>query len=125
MANELVGIWRLESWTVRDQDGAVSNLLGEQASGLFVITADGWLSAHLTGNEPVQVAPDQAITYLGYAGRCRMVGDHLVTTVEISSLPDWVGTEQVRDVELTGDTVVLRPPPIGSVWHELRWRRIA
>ena len=124
MANELVGTWRFESWTARNEDGAVSNLLGEQATGLAIITADGWLSAHLTGKEPVQVAPNQAVTYLGYAGPYQVVGDQVATTVEISSIPDWVGTEQVRDVELAGDTVVFRPPPVGGVQHELRWRRI-
>ncbi len=89
MANEPVGTWRFESWTARNEDGAVSNLLGEQATGFAIITAHGWLSVHLTGKEPVQVAPNQAVTYLGYAG------PHQV--VEISSIPDWVGTEQVRD----------------------------
>jgi hypothetical protein len=123
-ADELVGAWRFESWTVRNEDGAVSNLLGEHASGVVIITAAGWLSVHLTGEEPVQVAPGQAVTYVGYAGRYQLVGDRLVTMVEISSIPDWVGTEQVRDVELAGDTVVFRPPPGGGVRHELRWRRI-
>jgi hypothetical protein len=125
MANDVVGTWRLESWTVRHEDGAVSNALGEHGTGLAVFTADGWLSAHLTFDEPVQFAPDQAATYLGYAGRYRLVSDQLVTTVAISSIPAWVGTEQVRDVELAGDTLVLRPPPVGAVRHELRWRCIA
>jgi Lipocalin-like domain len=124
MANELVGTWRFESWTARNEDGAVSNLSGEHATGLAIITAHGWLSVHLTGNEPVQVAPNQAVTYLGYAGPYQMVGDQVVTTVEISSIPDWVGTEQVRNVELAADTVVFRPPPVGGVQHELPWRRI-
>jgi hypothetical protein len=124
MANGLVGTWRLESWTARNQDGAVLNPLGEHATGLAIITADGWLSVHLTGEEPVQVAPGQGVTYLGYAGPYQLVGDQLVTTVEISSIPAWVGTEQVRDVALAGDTVVFRAPPVGGVRHELRWRRI-
>jgi Lipocalin-like domain len=124
MANELVGAWRLESWTAHDEDGAVLHPLGEHATGLVIITADSWLSAQLMGKEPVQVAPDRAVTYLGYAGPYQVVGDQVVTTVEISSIPDWVGTEQVRDVALVGDTVVFRPPPVGGVQHELQWRRI-
>lgn len=99
--------------------------MGGQATGVAVITADGWLSVHLMGKEPVQVAPNQAITYLGYAGPYQLVADQVVTTVEVSSIADWVGTQQVREVELAGDTVVFRPPPVGGVQHELRWRRIA
>jgi hypothetical protein len=125
MANELVGTWRLESWTIHDQDGVVWDPLGEEGTGVLVITANGWLSAHLTLQEPVPVARNQTATYLGYAGRYRLVDKQLVTTVEISSVPDWVDTEQVREVELTGATLVLRPPTIGGVRHELRWRLIA
>lgn len=125
MANGLVGTWRFQSWTARNEAGEVFNPLGEQVSGLLVIGADGWLSVHMMGKEPVQVTPDQAATYLGYAGPYQLAGGQLVTTVEVSSIPDWVGTQQVRDVELAGDTVVLRPPPVGGMRHELRWRRIA
>jgi hypothetical protein len=123
MDSELVGAWRYQSWTARDPTGGVADL-GEPVSGLVVITADGWLSVHMMSSEPVQIAPGQTVSYLGYAGRYRMVGDQLVTDVEISSIPAWVGTQQVRDVELTGDVLMLAPPVVDSVRHELRWRRV-
>ncbi|HZD70681.1 MAG TPA: lipocalin-like domain-containing protein [Actinomycetes bacterium] len=125
MGGDLAGTWRLESWTIHDQDGTVWDPLGEEGTGVAVVAAEGWLSVHITLEEPVQVAANQAATYVDYVGRYRLDGDRLVTTVEISSISDWVGTEQARDVELTADTMVLRLPTGGGVRHELRWRRIA
>jgi Lipocalin-like domain len=122
MGNKLVGTWRYESWTAHGPTGAVATV-GELATGLLIITADGWLSVHLMNGESVHITPDLNVRYLGYAGPYRMAGDRLVTAVEISSVPTWVGTEQVRDVELTGDVLMLAPPVAGGVRHELRWRR--
>jgi hypothetical protein len=122
MGDQLVGTWRYQSWTAHGPTGPVATL-SERLTGLLVITADDWISVHLMSSEPVPFAPDLALTYLGYAGRYRMAGDQLVTAVEISSIPAWVGTQQVRDVELTGDMLILAPPVVAGVRNELRWRR--
>ena len=126
MSNELVGTWRLETWMIQEANRIVWHPLGRGGTGVMVITADGWLSAHLAPEESVPVAPNQRVAYLGYAGRYYygLVDSLLVTRVEISSVPEWVGNEQARDVELTGASLVLRPPIIDGATQELRWRRI-
>jgi Lipocalin-like domain len=45
----------------------------------------------------------------------------------MSSFPNWVGSEQMRFYELSGDELVLRTAPLliggDSIVNELRWRR--
>jgi hypothetical protein len=124
MPSALVGTWQLESWTARDEQGTSEHPFGPSPTGLLVITADGWMSVLLTASDrpnfptssnPFGEPPEQSaafVTCISYAGRYRSDGDRLMTTVYVSSIPNWVGTEQIREVELADDTLVLRPLPI-------------
>jgi hypothetical protein len=135
MPNELVGTWQLESWTARDERGAIEQPFGPNPTGLLVITAENWMSVLLTASDrpnfptssnPFGEPAEQSaafVTCISYAGRYRTDADHLVTTVYVSSIPNWVGTEQIREVELADDSLVLRPLPIavpqGSIRSEV------
>jgi Lipocalin-like domain len=50
--------------------------------------------------------------FVAYAGRYSFHGDRVVHHVELSLFPNWVGTDQERSVERTGDRLILsaRPP---------------
>jgi hypothetical protein len=135
---ELVGTWRLASF-VRHSGGRTEHPFGEQAVGLLLYTQDGRMSVHLASGDraplssldltelPEEEAALAFRTYLGYAGRYRISGDTVVHGVEVSSVPDWVGTELVRRVSTSGDALVLRTPEEltseGSVVWELQWLR--
>ena len=128
MSDQLAGSWQLQSWVARDEHGDVEKPFGDHPTGVLIITPDGWLSVHLaassrpdlaTGSTPLGEPAKQSaafLTYVAYAGRYRMDGDRLTTTVHVSLLPDWVGLEQIRSVELDGDLLVLRavPPPVAA-----------
>ena len=137
MSNELVGAWRLDSYTVRDEHGLEVRPLGEHPTGLLLITADGWMSAHVAAAAPDRpdfgsphtlADPDQQAaafrTYVGYAGRYRVDGERFITRVEVSPHPNWSGTEQVREMELTGDRLLLRGKVV-RMTADMRWRRVA
>jgi hypothetical protein len=132
---QLVGTWQLVTWTARTESGAVQLPFGERPLGVLVITADGWLSVHMSTQDrppfktfPIGEPAEQAAAfagYLGYAGPCRIEGNQLVTTVVVSSHPNLLGTEQARDLELTDDHVVLRATVLTDARNELHWRRVS
>ncbi|MET4177875.1 hypothetical protein ABIB99_009014 [Bradyrhizobium sp. LA6.1] len=69
-------------------------------------------------------------TMLAYSGKFKLSGDTFTTTVDISWVTEWLGTEQLRYVHLDGDILSLRTPvhehprhPGRRGFGDLRWRR--
>lgn len=65
-------------------------------------------------------------SYFHYSGPYRIEGDCLIHTVRHSLNPNFVGTEQVRQMSLDGNVLTLRGEDTvrGSTrFHELQWRR--
>jgi len=121
----LAGTWLLQSWTARDEHGRADQPFDDDPQGVLIISPDGWLSVQLAaprrpalggGVGPLGGPAEQSaafLTYVAYAGRYRTGGDRLTTTVDVSLIPDWAGSDQVRAFEVDGDLLVLRavPPP--------------
>jgi hypothetical protein len=89
----------------RSSGGRTEHPFGEQPVGLLLYTGDGRMSVHLASGArtPLSSSLDLAElpeaeaalafrTYLGYGGRYRISVDTVVHKVEVSSIPDWVGT---------------------------------
>ena len=51
-------------------------------------------------------------TYVSYCGRYEFRGDTVVHHVELSLFPNWIGVEQERLVEVTGDRLILSTRPL-------------
>jgi hypothetical protein len=49
---------------------------------------------------------------VAYAGRYSFHGDRVIHHVELSLFPNWVGTDQQRSVELSGDRLILSASPL-------------
>ncbi len=139
---DLLGAWQLESWSIgyegRDD---VSYPFGEDPVGLLMYTEDDWMSASISRADraalPLDV-PFRSIaaeqlgdayrSYFHYAGRYRVRGNDVVHYVTQSLNPNFVGSEQLRHIELDGSTLVLsgRDEAGGEtrfhqlVWHKLR-----
>ncbi|MDQ1050682.1 lipocalin-like domain-containing protein [Streptomyces sp. V4I2] len=122
---EVVGVWRLASYTEVDEDGTTAaGPLGEAPAGLLIYTADGHVAVSMmkTGDTPALE------TYMGYSGHWRLAGDRMTHRVLVSAHPRMAGTEQLRRVALDGDTLTLRGTavtPVGGRAPErlLTWRR--
>lgn len=139
---DLVGAWRLESWTVgySDRDD-FSYPYGEDPQGLLVYSDDGWMSACIARNDRALFAdnvnyrkvPDadkgQAFSsYFHYAGRYRVLEGDVIHYVTHSLNPNFPGSEQLRHAELDGLTLVLSgKDQVGEVtrFHSLVWHRTA
>jgi hypothetical protein len=50
--------------------------------------------------------------FVAYADRYRFQGDRVVHHVELSLFPNWVGSDQERTVELSGDRLILSASPL-------------
>ncbi|MFB9904272.1 lipocalin-like domain-containing protein [Allokutzneria oryzae] len=133
----VAGTWRLESFAVHDEQGAVVfHPMGEDPAGVLVYTEDGWMSVHLSySGRPHFAGTSQRAgsteeksaameTYFSYAGRYEFTGDKVLHHIEISSFPNWVGTEQWREPELDGDLLTLRTPAVDGKRSTLVWRRV-
>jgi hypothetical protein len=120
-AAELVGVWRLRSFHDLDENGGrLEGPLGEDPDGLLFYAADGHVSVTMARTDGGHgEGPD----YLSYAGTWRRVGDRVFHHIGFAPNPDWVGTEQVRELALDGDLLTLTgtglrtPHPRVLVWH--------
>lgn len=133
----LEGTWHLAGWEI-ETGGVVTHPFGPDATGLIHYTADGGMSACIaragrprwsTGNP--RKAPDAERlaafeSYFHYAGTWRIEdregGPVVIHSVTHSLNPDFVGTEQVRHVDLHGDRLTLSAQE-GPRHHRLHWRR--
>jgi hypothetical protein len=86
------------------------------------LAAGDWLAA--TDTEVASVARD----YYAYCGTYEVRNGEVIHHVELSLMPNWIGGEQVRRVELKGDTVTLSTPPLPLGGRQqvatLVWRRL-
>ena len=134
----LIGRWELLSWDAIDDDGGVTHPFGEQPSGLIICLPDGWAAAQIAASgrpdsigDPVSGPVEERAraygSYLAYAGRYEIREDTVVIRAQVSLYPEFLGAEQVRQVEFRDGDLVLRTPrvPLGgqAAVHELRWRR--
>jgi hypothetical protein len=139
-ATELYGTWRLVSWTVEViETGEAIHPFGKDPSGYIHLTPEGRLFAVLTasGRKPVETEADQIAAFgslVAYAGRYRLEGNKMVTTVDVSADPAMVGTDLVRfitldgsDLEITTAPFISDKPSLGLGTRQLRsclaWRR--
>jgi hypothetical protein len=139
--DSLVGTWRLVgASSSTDKGDVIKEVYGPNPTGILTFTAEGRVMAIIAmgGRKPLSIpdrvsAPaeeraDAFSTFIAYAGRYTFDGNKETVHIEVSSLQNWVGTDQERFVSLRGDRVILRTPPMarGGVLHtfELVWERV-
>lgn len=140
----LVGSWRLQSWDAIGDDGSVTHPMGEHPQGLLAYTAEGLMVTTIAPHaRPALASPDPltggapeerlgaAETFIAYSSRYTYDGRDVTHAVEMSLFPNWVGTRQVRHVELSSDdgTLTLTADPFvlrgRRSTHRLVWVRLA
>jgi hypothetical protein len=122
LRDDVVGTWELQSYTVCDGHvGSVVHPLGEDATGLLIYSADGYMSVQLMrAGRPLYDRPDTeggspeqsaaaALGYLAYSGRFDV--DESTATVRheptVSLLPNWLDRPLVRHSSLKGNRLTL------------------
>lgn len=117
----LVGTWRVVQFCDRDSTGAMGEPLGPSPAGYFVYTATGQLSIQMMRTPPVGPLAGQPVHvnslgdlrpfYFGYFGTYTILSDSTVVHhVEGGTLPDYIGTDQLRSYSIRGDTLSIGAP---------------
>ena len=144
--NPLLGTWHLRRWEIAYSDGRAPTLpFGPDALGLIQYTADGWMSACIAraGRPPLSAESMRKLpsaeavaafeSYFQYAGcytlRVLEGRPQVVHQVTMSLNPNFVGSEQVRDMHFDADgrlTLSASDTVPGSDvarHHRLTWER--
>lgn len=133
-AKDLLGTWRLESWSLVYDDGRPPEFpLGHDAQGLIMYTADGYMAATLMKAGRQSTAPtseaDKAMAYaqsFAYSGRYEVSNGTVFHSIEIATNPALVGFRSTRHIQLEGDTLTLTGPDFSagtSRTQRIVWRR--
>lgn len=138
-AGKLVGTWKLLAIEERNAQGELVTPLdyGPEPVGLLIYDATGHMSVHAMRrgrprlpSDDVHLAPAERakaafVGYNAYFGtyevdeRAGVVIHH----VEGSLIPNWEGTDQRRRFTISGDRLVLEPPPFQAGGQQ-RTRRL-
>ena len=140
----MIGAWHLVRWDITYGDGRSPSLpYGADATGLILYTPDGWMSASIArggrrklSTDSVRSAPEAERlaafeSYFTYAGPYRLQqqgGQAQVVHKVLHSLnPNFVGTEQVRDMNFDGQGRLtlsasdILPGSTVARHHRLQW----
>jgi Lipocalin-like domain len=137
----LVGTWNLVSYTVTNEDGVkIAEPFGPSPRGLLIYTDNGFMSGQLMSasrpqwrsDRPRKASTEEKVlafdTYLSYCGTYEQHGEHVIHHVMTSLIPNWIGTDQIRLIQLEGDLLTLSVPPVLGKGKtrtvQLTWRRL-
>ncbi len=136
----LAGCWDLVECTFTAGDGTPRTPWGAAPVGVLIVTPSGELSAHggrsgrapFAGENPTLDEKQQVFDdYVSYFGRIVRIDDEagtMVTAVDGAADPDWIGSEQLRYLDVEDDDhIVLRTPLLvlagSEVIGRMTWTR--
>ena len=137
------GTWKLVSWKIKRVNGdLIDSPLGPNALGCIMYDPGGqvgvalmrpdrpnFASNHLTEATPAEIKSGFE-GYISYCGSYEVNEQErfVIHRLQLSSFPNWVGTEQKRYFEFAGDRLTLRTPPLTVLGepqvHSLIWQRL-
>jgi Lipocalin-like domain len=138
---QIIGTWKLTWWTRLVGDAEEPGPLGPGAIGFIMYTTDGYMCGNamrpdrpkFTSRDFRAGSPEEKAgafeSYFGYCGRYQVDESNGVVThtVEVSSFPNFTGTEQKRFVTVDGDRMKITTPSVqieGKPSHHiLLWER--
>lgn len=115
MDRRILGTWNLVKWSNQLDDGTEFFPFGEDATGYIHYAENGHLFVHImmagrenySGSDPFKgtLEEDAAAmkSQITYAGTYEFIDDKIVHHVSMSSFPNWVGGDQVRDFEFVDE----------------------
>ncbi len=141
--DKLVGSWNLVSCEYRRTDGSVILPFGRNPVGRIMYDAQGHMSAQIMGAdrplfasgdllkgtpEEIKAAFEGMIAYFGPYEVSEGEG-FLTHHVEGCSFPNWIGSDQKRFFEFSGNRLTISHPPVlvggPALAGVLIWERVA
>jgi len=140
---QFFGTWKLVSWKIEQASGElIDPPLGPDSIGWIMYHPGGHMYVALmrpdrpkfASNNLMDATPEEVeAAFEGYISYCGFYEvneqEHLVIhRLQLSSFPNFVGTEQKRHFEFTGDRLTLKTPPLTMLGdaqiHRLIWERL-
>ena len=126
----ITGTWQLINTECIGEDGAALAPPyggGDSCMGLLWLREDGRLICVLYDSRN-EMPAGQSREYNSYCGSYQYDGKQLVTRVDATADPAFLGTDQIRDIAFENEVMVLRPiknnGPISDGQRVLRWIRL-
>jgi len=112
-AGDLVGVWRLSSFSLDVPGEGPREVFGSQPRGYLIFTAEGRMMTILTrpDRRPGATPAEQAAllqSMVAYTGRYAVDDDRVTVRPDVSWNEAFTGTLQVRYYAVAGDTLSLR-----------------
>ena len=131
----LIGAWKLLSFEQRAPNGDVTHPVGRDPLGILMYDKTGRMAVQIMDrSRPAQATTAEGIqstspAYIAYFGTFTVnEAEGAVTHHVEGSLNFRPARELTRSVELSGDRLILRPPPVtvpgGQRTSTLTWERI-
>jgi Lipocalin-like domain len=124
-ADEIVGTYLVQLVEKYRDDGAAERPFGERATGMLLYGPDGAMAAIVGRSDQPALdmdllagtvaASDRQLagafrSAYGFAGTFEVEGETVRHHILVSTVPNWVGTDQVRPYTIEGEMLTLRPP---------------
>ncbi len=113
-AERLIGTWVLIDWHSLRNDDFYAYPMGEDGKGQLIYTRAGRMSGFLMradfAKEPAR-SDTKASKSLSYAGTWLIKGDEVYHTVDLSTIPEWLGMDLIRTVAWKGENLLLKTTP--------------
>jgi hypothetical protein len=134
-AKDLLGAWRLESWSfVYDHGRPHEYPLGRDAEGIIIYTPGGQVSATLMRGGRAAKAPgseaERAAAFadsFAYAGRYEVRDATVFHSIDVATNPALIGVTSTRHIKLDGDRLTLSGPDFSAGTDRTQnivWRRL-
>jgi hypothetical protein len=113
IAKQLIGSWKLSSWTIQIVGGEATEPFGPNPKGRAVFTPDGYVAFLIVAanrKPPTNNEESAALlkTLMAYTGKFAIDGDKFTTKVDISWNELLTGQDQLRFFKLEGDKLTIR-----------------
>jgi hypothetical protein len=109
--NNLIGTWRVVSFTRWNKEGVAGQPLGAHPTGYAVFDATGHAFIQLGRSPNDGGFPDEiAKSLMCYFGPYTISGDLVKVTVEASNIADYLGSVQERNFEVSGNAMTIGTP---------------
>jgi hypothetical protein len=131
--NNLAGTWRFISGLGKSDQGEVIFPYGENLLGMLMYDSKGYMSALLmdpdrplfASGDMMKGTPEELEAaferFDAYCGTYTLDEENstVIHHIQSAKFPNWVGTDQIRYFQLTGDTLRITAPPILA--HGVEW----
>jgi len=117
-----------------DESGIKSFPFGKEVEGMLIYSENGYMSANILSisrkMKLVEGISKESIlagkgVYLSYSGRYTLFAGKVIHHVMVSSIPEWIGSEQERYFLLEANKLIIdskTQPKEGQIcYHQLIW----